>query len=130
MEAFLDILLESIKITLFVLVMMIAVDLINVRTKGKLDIILKSGGRWKQYVIAALLGAAPGCLGTFAGVSLYIHGMISIGALTGLMLATAGDEQFVMLSMFPERALVLFAVLFLLGIITGSLTDFIVAKFS
>jgi hypothetical protein len=110
-------------------VMMIAVDFINVKTKGKLESILKKGRRWKQYIVASLLGAAPGCLGSFAGVSLYIHGMISFGALTGLMLATAGDEQFIMLAMFPETALIMFAILFLLGIIAGYLTDNFIKKF-
>jgi hypothetical protein len=129
METFLDVLRESIKITLFVLLMMIAVDFINVKTKGKLESILQSGRRWKQYLVASLLGTAPGCLGSFAGVSLYIHGMISFGAITGLMFATAGDEQFVMLAMFPETALIMFWILFLLGIIVGYSTDYIVKKF-
>jgi hypothetical protein len=129
METFLEVLRESIKITLFVLLMMIAVDFINVKTKGKLESILQSGRRWKQYLVASLLGTAPGCLGSFAGVSLYIHGMISFGAITGLMFATAGDEQFVMLAMFPETALIMFGILFLLGIIVGYSTDYIVKKF-
>jgi len=129
LEILVSVLKESLKVTLFVLVMMIAVDIINVKTKGKLESILQTGRKWKQYFIASLLGAAPGCLGSFAGVSLYIHGMISFGALTGLMLATAGDEQFIMLAMIPDTALILFAILFLLGIITGYFTDYIVKKF-
>lgn len=130
MEILLNVIKESLKVTLFVLIMMIAVDFINVKTKGKFESILKNGRKWKQYFIASLLGAAPGCLGSFAGVSLYIHGMISFGALTGLMFATAGDEQFVMLAMFPQTALIMFGILFLLGIIAGYLTDYIVRKFN
>ncbi len=130
MEIFINVLQESIKVTLFVLTMMIAVDLLNVKTKGKLDAILRSGKKWKQYFIASLLGTAPGCLGSFAGVSLYIHGMISIGALTGLMLATAGDEQFVMLALFPETALIMFSILFVLGIAAGYFTDYFIKKFN
>jgi hypothetical protein len=129
MEIIINVLGESLKVTLFVLAMMIAVDFINVKTKGKLESILQSGRRWKQYVVSSLLGTAPGCLGSFAGVSLYIHGMISFGAITGLMLATAGDEQFIMLAMIPETALILFGILFLLGIFAGYLTDFLVKKF-
>jgi hypothetical protein len=129
MEILLNVLKESGKVTLFVLLMMIAVDIINVKTKGKLESILQTGRKWKQYFISSLLGVAPGCLGSFAGVSLYIHGMISFGALTGLMLATAGDEQFVMLAMIPETALIMFGILFLLGIITGYFTDYLVKKF-
>lgn len=130
MEIIITVLKESLKVTLFVLVMMIAVDLINVRTKGKLESILQNGRRWKQYFIASLLGAAPGCLGSFAGVSLYIHGMISFGALTGLMFATAGDEQFIMLAMFPQTAILMFTILFILGIVIGYLTDYFIKKFN
>ena len=130
MEIILNVLKESIKITIFVLVMMIVIDFINVKTRGKLHPILKEGKKWKQYLIASLLGAAPGCLGSFAGVSLYIHGMISFGALTGLMFATAGDEQFIMLAMFPKTALIMFGILFLLGIFAGYFTDYIVKKYN
>lgn len=121
---------ESFKVTLFVLLMMITVDFINVKTKGKLESILQKGRKWKQYFVASLLGAAPGCLGSFAGVSLYIHGMISFGALTGLMFATAGDEQFIMLAMIPDTAFVMFGILFILGIIVGYITDYLVKKFN
>jgi hypothetical protein len=130
MEILINVFYESLKVTLFVLVMMIAVDLINVQTKGRLDAILKSSGRWKQYITASLLGAAPGCLGSFAGVSLYMHGMISFGALTGLMFATAGDEQFIMLAMFPGTAIIMFFILFLLGILVGFITDNLVKKYN
>ncbi len=129
LEILVSVLKESMKVTLFALVMMIAVDFINVKTKGKLESILQTGNKWKQYIVSLMLGSAPGCLGSFAGVSLYIHGMISLGALTGLMLATSGDEAFVMLAMIPETAIILFVILFLLGIITGYLTDFFIKKY-
>lgn len=129
LEILLQVIIESVKVTFFVLLMMIAVDFINVKTKGKLESILQSGKRWKQYVVSSLLGTAPGCLGSFAGVSLYIHGMISIGALTGLMLATAGDEAFVMLAMIPDTAIILFAILFIVGIAAGYLTDVVIKKY-
>jgi hypothetical protein len=122
------VLIDSLKISLFVLVMMVAVDLLNVSAKGKLHLFLKSGKKWKQYIIASGLGALPGCLGSFAGVSLYIHGMISFGALTGLMFATAGDEQFVMLALFPDTAIVIFVILFTLGVVVGYLTDKVINK--
>jgi hypothetical protein len=129
MDILINVIKESFKVTLLVLVMMVAVDFINVKTKGKLIAILQTGNRWKQYMISSLLGTAPGCLGSFAGVSLYIHGMISFGALTGLMLATAGDEQFIMLAMIPKTALMMFGILFLLGIGAGYFTDYFIKKF-
>jgi len=120
---------ESLKVTLFVLAMMIAVDFINVKSKGKLESILQTGNKWKQYVVSSLLGTAPGCLGSFAGVSLYIHGMISTGALAGLMISTSGDEAFVMIAMIPKTALVIFAILFFVGIIAGYVTNYLIKKY-
>ncbi len=128
-DTLINVITESIKVTLFVLAMMVAVDFINVKTKGKLESILQTGNKWKQYIVSSMLGSAPGCLGSCAGVSLYIHGMISFGALTGLMLATAGDEQFVMLAMIPDTAITLFAILFVIGIAAGYLTDVIIKKY-
>ena len=105
-----DTLLESVKITLFVLVMMVAVDLLNVWSKGKFALLLDSAGKWKQYLVSSAVGTVPGCMGAFANVSLYMHGMISFGALAGSMIATSGDEAFVMLVMFPKTAVILFKV--------------------
>jgi hypothetical protein len=130
MQIIINVFKESLKITLFVLVMMLVIDFINVKTRGKLHSILKEGAKWKQYIVAGALAATPGCLGAFAGVSLYIHGMISFGALTGLMFAASGDEMFIMLAMFPKTALIMMAILFVLGIFVGFFTDFIVKKFN
>jgi len=83
------------------------------------------GRRWREYVLASLLGATPGCLGAFMNVSLYAHGLISFGAIVGGMIATSGDESYVMLSLFPVKALILFSALFLAGILFGAISDWI-----
>ena len=61
---------HSVMITIFVFVMMLIVDYINVLTKGDMEKALK-GGRRRQYVIASFLGATPGC---FMCVRLSIYG--------------------------------------------------------
>jgi len=113
---------HSVMITIFVFVMMLIIDYINVLTKGDMEKALK-GGRSRQYVIVSFLGATPGCLGAFANVSLYVHGLLSFGAIVGGMIATSGDEAFVMLALFPKEAVFLFAVLFILGIIGARIAD-------
>ncbi len=128
-EMLINVLKESVQITVLVLIMMVAVDLLNVWTRGKLAAILSGGAKWKQYIVTSLLGATPGCVGAFAGVSLYVHGMIGFGALTGGMLAASGDEAFVMLAMFPKTALILFGILFVIGVFSGKLIDLIVRKY-
>jgi hypothetical protein len=122
------VLTETAKVTLLVLVMMVIVDLVNVWTRGRIAAVLKRGRQWRQYVVASLIGAAPGCIGAFTNVSLYIHGMISFGALVGAMAAVSGDEAFVMLALFPKTALLLFALLFVTGIAVGWATDHLVKQ--
>ena len=117
-----DVINRSIMITIFVFAMMLLVDYFNVLTKGKMEKTVK-GGRGRQYVVASFLGATPGCLGAFMNVSFYVHGLISFGAIVGGMVATSGDESFVMLSLFPREALILFAILFILGIIIAWISD-------
>lgn len=113
---------RAIIITLFVFVMMLLVDYFNVLTKGRMRKAVK-GSRFRQYTAASFLGATPGCLGAFMNVSMYVHGLLSFGAIVGGMIATSGDESFVMLTMFPKEALLLFTLLFLLGILGAWLAD-------
>ncbi|MBW2733871.1 MAG: hypothetical protein JRH20_15900 [Deltaproteobacteria bacterium] len=63
---------KTLMITVFVTVMMLLVEYLNVQTRG---LVLDAFGhsRWRQYVVAALLGAIPGCLGAYAVVALYVH---------------------------------------------------------
>ena len=56
-------------------------------------------------MLGAFLGVIPGCLGAFAAVSLYSHRNLSFGALVAAMIATSGDEAFVMFSMFPLQVI-------------------------
>jgi hypothetical protein len=121
---------QTVQVTLLVLIMMTLVDAVNVWTRGKLASLLKGAGRWRQYVVASLIGAAPGCMGAFTNVSLYVHGMITFGALVGSMAAVSGDEAFVMLAMFPKTAMLLFGVLFVIGVVVGWATDKAVKKWN
>ncbi len=113
---------HAIMITLFVFIMMILIDYLEVLTQGKMGRLIR-GGLFRQYVMSSFLGSTPGCLGAFMNVSFYMHGLISFGALAGGMIATSGDEAFVMLAMFPEKALILFVILFFIGIITSFTID-------
>jgi hypothetical protein len=113
---------HALKITAFVAAMMVAVEYLNVLTRGDwARTLARSPSR--QYILAVLLGATPGCLGAFAVVALYTHRMMSFGGLVAAMIATSGDEAFVMLALFPGTALALIAVLAVIGAIVGVVTD-------
>jgi Putative, 10TM heavy-metal exporter len=120
--SFQSILADSLMITGFVFVMMLLVEYAQVATAGVLGRWLQRGGVFRTAAVA-LVGTTPGCLGAFTDVTLYTHGLISFGAISGAMIAASGDEAFVMLAMFPERALLLFALLFAYGLLVALLVD-------
>jgi len=113
---------HALMITSFVLIMMLLIEYINVYTRGSWQLALRKN-RFGQYVLGAFLGVVPGCLGAFTAVSLYSHRTLSFGALVAAMIATSGDEAFVMFSMFPLQALWISLVLFVVALAAGWLTD-------
>lgn len=113
---------KSVIITIFVFVMVLLIDYINVFTRGRMEQIVK-GGRGRQYLTASFLGVTPGCLGAFMNVSFYVHGLLSFGAIVGGMIATSGDEAFIMLALFPKDAVILFGILFFLGVVGALVAD-------
>ena len=122
LEIFFEALRSAILISGLVVVMMMLIESFNVESQGKIFSGLRKSG-FMQVVVSALLGSVPGCVGGFAAVSLYTHRMLSFGALLAMMLATAGDESFMMLALFPGKAAWLFLLLFCLAVVTGLLVD-------
>jgi hypothetical protein len=113
---------EALLITGFVAVMMMAVEYANVFTQGAWRKVLGTS-RLRQYALGAAIGAVPGCLGSFVVVAMYSHGVVSMGTVVACMMASPGDEGFVMLALFPGRAGLLILGQALLGILLGWLTD-------
>lgn len=122
----LDLLLDAIRsailVTGLVVIMMMLIESFNVESNGRVFRALKKNN-FLQIVVSALLGAVPGCVGGFAAVSLYTHRMLSFGALLAMMIATAGDESFMMLAMFPKEASLLFLGLFVFAVVSGVVAD-------
>lgn len=119
--------LESLMITGFVTGMMLVIEYLNVLTSGTWGDWLAKGGI-RQYILAALLGAVPGCLGAFTAVALYSHGIVSFGAVVAAMVAASGDEAFVMLALIPRTAIALMGLLAVLAVFTGLAVDFAAAR--
>jgi len=109
--------------------MMLLIEYINVITKGSWQHKI-SKSRYRQYLIGIILGAIPGCLGAYTVVSLYSHGVVGFGALVASMIATSGDEAYVMLSLFPAKAMWIFLIIAVIGLVVGILTDFVMKKFN
>ena len=118
---------DAVMITGFVVVIMLVVEYFNVLTSGRLQGRLLAQ-KWAQYLLGVALGVVPGCLGGFAVVSMFSHGVVSIGAVVAMMIATTGDESFFMVTLFPRTYLLMTAGLVVLGIAMGALTDYVMRK--
>jgi len=111
---------HALVITAFVIIMMLLMEYLSVQSRGRWH------GRFEKYpllqiLVAALLGLTPGCLGVYLVVSLYVHRIFHFAALTAAMVATSGDEAFVMFAMIPGKAVIIMLLLFLLAVISGLL---------
>ena len=122
LDLFFDVLRNSFLITGLVIIMMLMIEYLNIHTEGKWFTKLRQH-RFGQVILGAGLGIIPGCMGGFAAVSMYSHKLLSFGALIAMMIASSGDEAFVMLAMIPKEALILAAVLFAVAILVGWLVD-------
>ena len=120
--AFWDILKESVVITLAVTALMLAIEALDFALKGRMLAGLRRT-RAGQVLASGLLGVIPGCAGGYVCVSMYARGMFSFGALLSMMVATTGDEAFLMLTLFPSQALLIFAGLLVLGLLAGWAAD-------
>ena len=127
LDLFLDVLRNSFLITGLVIIMMLMIEYINIHSEGRWFSRLRQH-RFGQVVLGAGLGIIPGCMGGFAAVSMYSHKLLSFGALVAMMIASSGDEAFVMLAMIPKEALILCAVLFVIAILVGWLVDLLSKK--
>jgi hypothetical protein len=111
-------------ITLFVMIMMLLIEYLTVQTKGKWSKPFEKN-LFLQILFAALMGIIPGCLGSFMIVALFAHRLINFSALVTAMIASSGDEAFIMIAMMPSKALILFFVLFCIAIATGLMLNLI-----
>ena len=127
MHSVVDVVQESFMITAFVFVMMVVVEYLNVLSRGAWQERLGER-RWMQYFLAALLGATPGCLGAYAVVAMFTRRTVTVGAVAAAMVATCGDEAFVLIARLPGQAVPIILSLFVLGVLTGAATDLVFGR--
>ncbi len=113
---------QSLFVTGFVLSMMMLIEYVNVLTHGTWMHKLREKPL-RQILLGTLLGMTPGCFGTFTVVSLYTHRMLSFGALVAALIATSGDETFMMLALIPKEAVIIVLGVGLIGFLVGLLVD-------
>lgn len=122
---FQPILNQTMMITIFVMAMMVLIEQLNIRTQGLWSHKIRQSPIL-QIVLAAVLGIIPGCLGAYSLVSLYAHRVVGFAALVSNMIATSGDEAFVMFSLIPHQALLINLILLVVAVVAGIVVHIIV----
>jgi len=131
---FLGSLSETINITLIILVLMIVIEFLVLKYEKQLLKFFSKNKFW-SYPLASFFGIIPGCIGTFAMDTFYMAGLLGFGGLMSTMIATSGDESFIMISMMMageisfNSVILLLVSLFILGIFGGLLTNYLKKKF-
>ncbi len=120
---FIPILIESITITSIIFVLMIIVELLELKYSSKLKKYL-TGNFLIQNITSTLLGATPGCAGVYVVDSLYMAGIVGFGSIVAATVTTFGDEAFFIFAKSPKVALILVSITIVLGIIAGYLARF------
>ncbi len=124
---------ESFTIVLIILILMIFIEFIVLKYQNKIINIIKKN-KIIGYIISSFFGIIPGCIGTFIMDSLYMTGLLGFGGIVSVMIATSGDEAFILLSMAFKGdiswniIIILTSVLFFLGIIGGFIASYLKKK--
>lgn len=83
---------------------------------------LRKHAKWQVFA-AAVCGAIPGCGGAIFIITQYIRGAMSFGGVVATLTATMGDAAFLLLAKSPADALLVFAICWIAGIVSGYLVD-------
>lgn len=72
-----------------------------------------------EVILAACLGALPGCGGAIIVVTQFTRGVASFGAVVAVLTSTMGDAAFLLLAQRPTDALLVVAISVVVGAISG-----------
>lgn len=78
--------------------------------------------RW-HVPIAAFMGITPGCGGAIIIITQYVLGRLSFGSVVAVLSGTMGDAAFLLLAREPQTFLVVIAIQFVAGTLSGYLVD-------
>jgi len=110
------------QVSVFVAATLLGTILFERVRRKRISDILHNNPRW-QILIAATLGAIPGCGGAIVVMTQYIRGNVSFGGVVAVLTATMGDAAFLLLAKSPPDALIIFALCYVVGVCFGYAVD-------
>lgn len=121
-EFWTNVMVQTVRITFFVLSMMVVLEWLNVYTQGHVHGFMQKHSHL-QVFISSILGILPGCVGSFTAVSLYTHDVIGFGALVANLIATIGDEAFYLFSLLRADSFIVLGILLALSLAVGYMVN-------
>jgi len=124
LDALLDALLDTAKITPFLFLTYLAMEYLEAHTEDKVRNLVKRAG-WMGPFWGGLLGAVPQCGFSAAASNLYAGRTVSLGTLMAIFLSTSDEMLPIMISesVAPLRMLKLLLVKVSIGILCGFVID-------
>ncbi len=123
-DAFMDALIDTIKLVPFLLVTYMAMEYLEHKTEKSTTSMLEKAGRFGP-LIGGAAGVLPQCGFSAAASSLFAGGVISVGTLIAVFLSTS-DEMlpiFISEQVAPKTIIAILATKMILGIISGFTLD-------
>ena len=128
-EVILDALIDSIKLLPFLFIVYLIMEFLEHKSNSKTEKIIKKSGKFGP-VVGSILGAFPQCGFSVMASNLYAGGIISVGTLLSVFLATS-DEAVLILLGNPDQGktvLTLLAVKVVIAVVAGYIIDLFLQK--
>jgi len=84
---------------------------------------LLAESKQSQVVMAAFLGALPGCGGAIIVITQYVTGRLSFGAVLAALTATMGDAAFLLIAQEPLTGMSILLLGFAVGVVSGYIVN-------
>lgn len=125
LDAFIDSLVDSIKLLPFLFITYLIMELIEHKTSDKTQRVIKSSGKFGP-LLGGILGIFPQCGFSAAASNLYAGHIITLGTLIAIFLSTSDEMLPILISESVDIQVILkiLAIKLVLGIFFGFLIDF------
>lgn len=107
-----------IQVTSFVALTLIIFHVLERSAKTDPAHLMQRHAGW-QVVIAAVMGALPGCGGAIIIITQYVLGRVGFGSMVAVLTATMGDAAFLLIARAPGDAAIVIGLCTLAGIASG-----------
>lgn len=129
LDVILDAVIDSLKILPFLFITYLIMEYLEHKTGEKSKKFIRKSGKLGP-VFGGLLGAIPQCGFSVSATNLYAGRVITVGTLFAIYLSTSDEMLPILISSGTSLSLILkiLVIKILIGIVAGSLIDFIVRK--